>query len=224
MVAGDFNAKVALWGSATKDTKGDILSDFEASHDLQVGNRGNTPTYQAGGRASVIDYTLARLTEGRRLVDWVVDLGVFTGLDHNAIRFTIQDAGASGPRGTAPCLEDWAVKKLNEEKLVEYIRRTKTGRGEDWLSTDADDAAERFHQYVRAGCCLSMPRRGTANGHRPAYWWNEDIAQKRRTCIARRRAYQRRGRRSQQKDEERLEYNETKRDLRIAIRKSQEKA
>lgn len=45
VVAGDFNAKVALWGSATTDAKGDILREFAAAHDLQIRNRGNTPTY-----------------------------------------------------------------------------------------------------------------------------------------------------------------------------------
>lgn len=52
---------------------------------------------------------------------------------------------------------------------------------------------------------------------------NESIAQKRKLCIVKRRVFQRRGRRQQLKDEERHEYNEAKRDLRIAIRKSQEK-
>lgn len=153
-----------------------------------------------------------------------MDLGVFTGSDHNAIRFTIQDAGPAATRRTAPPPEGWAVKKLNDEILAAYIRRIKVERAEDWLGTDPDEAAERFHHYVRAGCCLSMPRRGSAGGHRPAYWWNDDIAQKRRLCIEKRRAYRRRGRRSQQRDEERHEYNKAKKDLRMAIRRSQEKA
>lgn len=62
VVAGDFNAKVALWGSASTDERGRILTEFAAAHDLQVGNSGNTPTYQAGQRTSVIDFTLARLS------------------------------------------------------------------------------------------------------------------------------------------------------------------
>lgn len=71
---------------------------------------------------------------------------------------------------------------------------------------------------------MTMPKRGAAHGHRPVYWWNEDIAKKRKICIAKRRAYQRRGRRQQQREDEQNEYNEAKRDLRIAIKKSQENA
>lgn len=43
-------------------------------------------------------------------------------------------------------------------------------------------------------------------------------------CIAKRRAYQRRRRRDQDRDRERTEYNTAKKELRILIKKSQEKA
>lgn len=44
VVAGNFNAKVALWSSTVTDVKGEILMEFVATHDLQVRNRECTPT------------------------------------------------------------------------------------------------------------------------------------------------------------------------------------
>lgn len=64
-------------------------------------------------------------------MDWVVDLGVYTGSDHNAIRFTVQDAGTGVSRGATLRMAGWVVRKLNEERLVEYIRRKKIEHAED---------------------------------------------------------------------------------------------
>lgn len=88
------------------------------------------------------------------------------------------------------------------------------------MGTDVDVAAERFHQYVVAGCRLSMPRLSAADELRLAYWWNAEIAEKRKLCIRKRRAFQRCGRRSQP----RADYIAAKKELRTAIKRSQEKA
>lgn len=83
----------------------------------------------------------------------------------------------------------------------------------NWLDTDVDDAAERFHQYVREGCRLSMPKRHMIGGHPPAYWWNAEIAELRRTCISKRRVFQRWGTRGRPREEERADYIDAKKKL-----------
>lgn len=113
---------------------------------------------------------------------------------------------------------------MDAEKLARYIKDSREAREEDWLGEDADEAVERFHQYVEIGCRRSMPRRGATHGHRPAYLWNEDIAEKRRRCIVRRRAHQRQGRTTADREEERISYIEAKKDLRMTIKRSQERA
>lgn len=69
LIAGDFNAKVSAWGSLRTDDKGSVLEEFAAGLDLLVGNVGDAPTFQAGARQSVIDFTLSRFTGGRCLMD-----------------------------------------------------------------------------------------------------------------------------------------------------------
>lgn len=56
------------------------------------------------------------------------------------------------------------------------------------------------------------------------YWWNEDIATKRRTCIILKRAFQRAGRRGADRKPEHAIYKHAKMALRMAIRASQENA
>lgn len=67
LVVGDFNAKVALWGSILTDPKGDSLKEFAATLNLCIEDIGDAPTFQAGPRSSVIDFTLSRLADPRRL-------------------------------------------------------------------------------------------------------------------------------------------------------------
>lgn len=104
------------------------------------------------------------------------------------------------------------------------MRHHKATRATEWLEADVDEAAARFHQYVGEGYRLSMPRRSLAGGHRPAYWWIAEIADKRKACIAKCRVYHRRGRRDLDRDRDRLEYNMANKELRTLIRKSQERA
>lgn len=80
------------------------------------------------------------------------------------------------------------MRKLDVAKLREYICEEKANRQSGWLGQEADAVAEVFHQYVRAGCDLSMPKRGRAGGRRPAYWWSDDIASIRAECISLRRS------------------------------------
>lgn len=172
----------------------------------------------------MIDFTLTRLTRARRIVGWKVDPELFTGSDHQMIRFTLQDYSRSITGGAATHREGWAVKKLDVTKMTDYIRGEKLMRRAAWLDSNAEEAAERFHRYVVARCRLSMPARGAAGGRCLVYWWNTEIAEKRKLCIAKRRAYQRRGRRTGDKESEKEEYNREKKELRSLIRKSQEKA
>lgn len=100
LIAGDFNAEVNVWGSARTDNKGTILEEFAAGLDLLVGNVGDTLTFQAGARQSVIDFTLSRFTGGRSLTGWRVDESMFTGSDHLCIRYTINNRTSTTNRTT----------------------------------------------------------------------------------------------------------------------------
>ncbi|KAL4088732.1 hypothetical protein QTP88_023816 [Uroleucon formosanum] len=71
-----------------------------------------------------------------------------------------------------------------------------------------------------------MPIRSLAKGKRAVHWWSEEIADLRRAAITARRSYQRAGRRSNasNRNEEFQVYNRSRKVLRIAIRKEQERS
>ncbi|KAL4121986.1 hypothetical protein QTP88_014401 [Uroleucon formosanum] len=87
LVAGDFNAKSAYWGSSVDDSKGETLEFFAASLGLWTNNVGSHPTLQRGASSSVIDVTFSG-PGPYEVVDWEV-LDDYSGSDHNYITFNL---------------------------------------------------------------------------------------------------------------------------------------
>lgn len=66
-----------------------------------------------------------------------------------------------------------------------------------------------------------MPGRLTWNLRRPRYWWNEEVAELRRTYVKQRRIYQRAGSRGGDRSAEQEDFKHMKKRLKSAIRDSQ---
>jgi len=59
-------------------------------------------------------------------------------------------------------------------------------------SGSAKERANHIAEHTKVACDASMQRRGkTPSRRRPAYWWNQSIAEARKDCHRARRAYQR---------------------------------
>lgn len=189
LIGGDFNAKVDEWGSGRTDEKGRMLDELASGLGLQCENTGSVPTFQSPVGQSVVDFTLSRLAGGNRITNWTVESATYTGSDHCLI--TYEFGNVNGDRSVPDTHQHsgWAIKKLNTAKLHDYIRNHVRGRSEDWMDTEPEAAAEQYGQYLEAGCDHAMPKRSATNRRRAAYWWNEDIAEKRRLCLVARRRY-----------------------------------
>lgn len=229
IVAGDFNAQSAGWGSSTDDARGSLLSDLVSTLTMTVCNRGSSPTYARTNAASVIDVTLARpLPNSHPLVkNWTVLGHVYSASDHAYIAYTV---GALQPglsvdgsfRALAP---GWSVKKINPVALNLHWE---SAGAPLTLPADAppDSHADRLNELLIKACDAAMPRRAVITAKRSVHWWNGEIAELRKITIAARRIYQRAGRRpsAPTRELERESYNRARLDLKRAIRRSQEKS
>ena len=99
LVAGDFNAKSASWGSPATDARGEALEDWLVATGLVLLNRGTAQTCVRQRGGSIVDLTLATPALASRVRDWRVLEGAETLSDHLYISFNIaplQDRHARG--------------------------------------------------------------------------------------------------------------------------------
>ena len=73
LICMDANAHSPMWGSLDTNTRGYMIEEFISHQDLQVCNKGSSPTFVGRGAGTVIDITLCT----RNLLDcisrWRVD-------------------------------------------------------------------------------------------------------------------------------------------------------
>ncbi|KAK9685676.1 Endonuclease-reverse transcriptase [Popillia japonica] len=100
VIAGDFNAKSPVWGSAVTDTRGEHLTEWAAELGLNVINKGDTPTFQRGASRSFIDITWA--SEKNNKTRGVTDCsGVQTNMPDKRYGETLGALGQGKTRGGA---------------------------------------------------------------------------------------------------------------------------
>jgi endonuclease/exonuclease/phosphatase family metal-dependent hydrolase len=120
MVAGDFNAKAFMWGSAVEDAKGGMLANWAAAMNLVAMNRGE-PTFERGGSRSVLDVTFCSPDIARRIQGWHVMEAGMTTSDHLPIEFTIR-ASHSLPEVGRPA-RGWRWTDSKKDELAALLRR-----------------------------------------------------------------------------------------------------
>lgn len=206
ILAGDFNAKSAEWGSTVNETRGDELSALAASLDLLVCNIGKVPTFERGASHSVLDVTFATPLIARRIRDWKV-LNEESRSDHKYIKYELSphvDRPGSVSIG-------WCRNKVDPTKMRKYI---------DQQQSPGD--VHGLMEIIIGACDATTTRGNNARSHhKPQHWWTPEIAEHRKASLMARRRYQKAARKGPA-DEEKRTFKEARKVLRIAIWRSQE--
>lgn len=92
ILAGDFNAKSAVWGSRRPDYKGGILVDWAAQNNLTLLNEGNTSTCVSRRGESIVDLTWATPLAAHLVSGWRVMEELESLSDHLYIEMKISVA------------------------------------------------------------------------------------------------------------------------------------
>lgn len=192
VVAGDFNAKSSEWGMTRSDTRGTELAEMVARLDMTILNTGTTTTLRRSGqRGSIIDLTMATPNIAARITGWQVFEG-FTASDHQFIGFQV---GSLDPLGDARRGRDlaigWNVARLDKEVLLRVLATGGRMLEEAETPFTSREEAEQLitctMRLITKSCDGSMPRRSRQAHRKPAYWWTQDIAELRRSCLKLRR-------------------------------------
>ncbi|KAI5735555.1 hypothetical protein M8J77_020038 [Diaphorina citri] len=180
LIGGDFNAKSPLWGSLRTDARGRIVAEWIASENLTILNWGGIPTFRRRDQESHLDITVCSSSLGNR-IKWKILDNEETGSDHQYIEIEIEEQRRRETRQIEVCT-GWNVKTFEKERFTKSFRER---NNESEIET-----AERLIKVVREACQSSMKQRykGKRKG---AYWWNNEIKEKRAKCIKIKRQYTR---------------------------------
>jgi hypothetical protein len=118
IIAGDANSKNRRWGGDKEDKRGDWVSQFIDQFDLNVLNKGNSPTFRRANAGkevitSFIDITLCSRTFTNNVVGWNVKSDICVQ-DHYAITFRITG-------NNLVTKDNWVKKEVNYKKMNEII-------------------------------------------------------------------------------------------------------
>ncbi|XP_011882764.1 PREDICTED: uncharacterized protein LOC105570281, partial [Vollenhovia emeryi] len=228
LIAGDFNAKSALWGSRRPDCKGAEVEAWADRLGLHLVNTGTKSTCVRPQGESVVDITWVSPAAARIITAWRVAEEVDLLSDHLMLEM---EAHLTPPRRDEPGDRRplrWATRKLDPDKLQASLaaetwapRATVTREGE------IEEEVIWMRQAMTRACDQAMPR-STFSARRATYWWSEELGDLRREVIRARRKVQRERRRTtvnQQTLDLLLDHwKEKRKGLKMAILAAKEKA
>ncbi|KAJ8912476.1 hypothetical protein NQ315_014576 [Exocentrus adspersus] len=191
-----------------------MITDWIASNDLVVINRGDKPTFRRENYGSILDLTIATQNISPQIKNWEVCEAESLS-DHDYITFDISEDKQSKQR--KPVIHGWQVRKLNKERLAQMLNEIEM--------REITDVAGHFTDTLTRICENTMPKRKLHTNQQPMYWWNEEIADLRKECIRKKRQYTR-TRRRQTTDvtqQHWLEYKRSRKKLRLSIKKSKKR-
>ncbi|XP_050452178.1 uncharacterized protein LOC126851886 [Cataglyphis hispanica] len=195
IITGDFNAWAVEW-----------------ELDLCVANVRAVHTFRRAGVGSAIDVTFVSTTLMERIHGWTVSEH-YMGSDHQAIIYEVRAPERLQHVRTRPSV-GWRAASFDVDIFRVCLNDVPLG--------DAQSMIYRTMYNIKTTHDASMPRRRPDGSCRPpVYWWTDGIANLRRRKKAKRRYQRARGRPTFTVLQE--AYKQTRRELRLAIKRSKKR-
>jgi hypothetical protein len=183
LLTGDFNAWSRTWGSTHTDARGRIVEETLAAMDLVLLNIPGVHTFECVRGRSVIDLAFAdNITASR--TTWRVDQSIYTNSDHLAIIIDTESNNHQ-PQHITTRQRGWKGSAFDLEAFRVVWEDASLTR------STVENMSKQLATHIKRACDASMPRRRYNGKRQPAYWWTNEIANKRRACLAARRKVQR---------------------------------
>jgi len=211
IIAGDFNSKSPMWGSANTNWRGQLLEDWIAEKDLCIVNTGFSPTCVRPQGSSIVDITLCTPDIFSAISSWTVLEEIESLSDHNYIYYEISSRSYLNNRNRNRNTNKRDTNNKNKTKAINisgrlhksYIRgwSWKTFEEEKFLSVlarhipeahiklsqadfEPNSMSTRIKEYLAEAADFSAKKRKGYKGRKSTYWWSEDIDNIRKETIA----------------------------------------
>lgn len=216
LVGGDFNSQAYEWGSRTTNSRGIMVLEMAARMGLVIMNRGDVPTFRRPGcEGTIPDITLASDAIANRVLDWMV-IEDYTGSDHQYITYSVGNSRRPNQPNTVTSTRKWNIARLNRDT---FLDRLSASYATNEHTSGAASVVRDTMECIKAACSEAMPTTGRKHHKSAVYWWTDEIANLRRTCLRCRRRYTR-ARRINPATSEAQQYKNAKKELKNAINRS----
>jgi len=181
LVAGDFNAHSAKWGSRLTNNRGTAVENWAARLGLSLLNRGSESTCVRPQGESIVDITWAAPGVATKVTNWQVVTWVNPDSDHYYIQVDLGFTREQVLKRRRPRPPRWSLRALDTDKLEGALRsgiwpaEEMEGEPEAW--------AERLGVLMTRACNFAMPK-VVPRERRAVYWWSSEIAELRRVANA----------------------------------------
>ncbi|XP_039951405.1 uncharacterized protein LOC120768698 [Bactrocera tryoni] len=180
IIARDLNARAVEWGMPNTDSRGKIILEMTARLGLIVLNTGNATMFRRRGcEETTPDITLSTERMAGSINNWKV-LEDYTGSDHHYISFMIDTGRNAHQLSKNSRTRKWNISKLDTSKLVAAIDEQNQSSDPSLI---ARKTVEHTMLNITKACQKSMPKVTHSKRKAAVYWWTENIAKHRRTCL-----------------------------------------
>lgn len=174
IIAGDLNAKSHAWGAPVEDAKGAVVYEWMQMRNLNIMNRGKTPTFERGSSKSFIDITIASDDVTKSIKEWKVDREVNLSL-HNNIYIQI---GNKEKKDTPNSRKNgWIYKNTKDDQLIREIKLKGIAKTHRELETHLYRICNNTYNQKKE------EKRSKGN----IYWWTENLSIIKAECTKKRR-------------------------------------
>lgn len=198
LMGGDVNAWSVWWGSATEDSRGEVLRGFLDESDMHILNQGDDPTFDTvrGGRilTSNVDITVTSTNLAPYISNWRVDKSI-TSSDHNAITFDLKLARPSEMTNSTISTRKYNTRKADWSRFVEVLQNllvekhlTSVNIEKIVTTQQLESSVQTYLECVDTACLKSIPKRKNPKNKDYLPWWTDELERlKRRVVTLRRR-------------------------------------
>ena len=167
IIASDTNAHHFMWGCSEYNQRGQALSEFLATTELDIANEGCEYTFCSGNKRSIIDVTLVTRSLHQYIHDWHVDWQD-TLSDHRQICFFLRRDKPIAKRIRNRRNTNWATYNQElEQKIGMWFGKVENPKD---IENELTKVSSVLIQSFEKAC----PERRIGRRNRVP-WWNKDL-------------------------------------------------
>lgn len=164
----DANAHHTIWSSTDINKRGEDLLNYMSSNNIDICNRGDSPTFVNSIRQEVLDLTICSDLLSEKIVNWHVSDEESLS-DHKQIRFDFKAGSEITESYRNPKKTNWDLYRFHLTNKNSYNGEQFTTVSQ--LENASDGIIDQMVSSYHASCPIQQ-----RSSNRDVPWWNDKLA------------------------------------------------